>query len=365
MTLNDTFRGTTYKASDGIFADPVRLGEALYGAWTMADVLRNLGLRESAARRAQLSAAIKKHRLPLPGKDAILTSRSVLADADRVKAAVRESSSSRGALAKLGLSTAGKNYERLHAACRAHGVRVPRKWGVREQPATPAPNRRRWEILSEDPTGVAAIIESAASWTEVRRRLGWRQLDTRDRKALLAFVLEHKIASPPRSARGKATDRAVPDRLQAVTDEQIRYCVQQSSSMSELLRCLDLPERYRSPLKAKVDALDLVLAKKPRPLPREEEVTAVFQAGSGAPQQKVRNLALRLGKPVYQCARCGMGATWQGESLTLVLDHINGDPTDHRFENLRFMCPNCESQSPTHGSKNRRNRRANAPTSRV
>ena len=30
------------------------------------------------------------------------------------------------------------------------------------------------------------------------------------------------------------------------------------------------------------------------------------------------------------------------------LDHINGDPTDHRLENLRLICPNCHSLTPTY-----------------
>lgn len=49
----------------------------------------------------------------------------------------------------------------------------------------------------------------------------------------------------------------------------------------------------------------------------------------------------------YQCAKCGMGEKWQGETISLVLDHINGVSNDHRKENLRFLCPNCNSQTPT------------------
>ena len=45
---------------------------------------------------------------------------------------------------------------------------------------------------------------------------------------------------------------------------------------------------------------------------------------------------------------------WKGEPLTLILDHINGIRNDHRPENLRLICPNCNSQLDTHCGKNRK-----------
>lgn len=56
----------------------------------------------------------------------------------------------------------------------------------------------------------------------------------------------------------------------------------------------------------------------------------------------------------YKCAICGNTGTWQGKKLTLQLDHINGEHTDNRVENLRFLCPNCHSQTDTFGSRQRR-----------
>ena len=54
-----------------------------------------------------------------------------------------------------------------------------------------------------------------------------------------------------------------------------------------------------------------------------------------------------------RCAVCELPALWNGSTLTLILDHINGIYNDNRIENLRLVCPNCNSQLETHCSRNR------------
>lgn len=51
------------------------------------------------------------------------------------------------------------------------------------------------------------------------------------------------------------------------------------------------------------------------------------------------------------CLICGI-KDWMGKKLTFELDHIDGDNTNNKRENLRVLCPNCHSQTDTWRGKN-------------
>ena len=50
----------------------------------------------------------------------------------------------------------------------------------------------------------------------------------------------------------------------------------------------------------------------------------------------------------YKCVFCNNEGEWMGNKISLILDHINGVNNDNRIENLRFLCPNCNSTLDTH-----------------
>lgn len=70
------------------------------------------------------------------------------------------------------------------------------------------------------------------------------------------------------------------------------------------------------------------------------------------PHYQTYKLKLRLINEGYledKCSLCGWDKKPEGSAYTpCELDHINGNPTDHRLENLRLICPNCHSLTPTY-----------------
>lgn len=58
-----------------------------------------------------------------------------------------------------------------------------------------------------------------------------------------------------------------------------------------------------------------------------------------------------------KCAICGIPNEWNGKTLNFILDHIDGNAANNFKDNLRLICPNCDSQLPTYKSRNKHSAR--------
>ena len=84
---------------------------------------------------------------------------------------------------------------------------------------------------------------------------------------------------------------------------------------------------------------------KPRAKVRAE-LDSLLVNGSMMPSAKLRARLIRAGLKKQMCEICGR-SEWNGEPLPLELDHVNGDHTDNRLDNLRILCPNCHAITET------------------
>lgn len=70
--------------------------------------------------------------------------------------------------------------------------------------------------------------------------------------------------------------------------------------------------------------------------------------GSLFQSYKLKQRLFKEGLKPKHCEQCGWARTTEHGHLPLEVDHINGDRTDHRIENLRILCPNCHSLTPNY-----------------
>lgn len=53
----------------------------------------------------------------------------------------------------------------------------------------------------------------------------------------------------------------------------------------------------------------------------------------------------------YKCSCCSI-SEWNNKPIVLEIDHIDGNSENNSPENIRFICPNCHSQTDTYKAKN-------------
>lgn len=79
----------------------------------------------------------------------------------------------------------------------------------------------------------------------------------------------------------------------------------------------------------------------------------IFIKNSPVTQKVLRGYVKRHNVIEYKCQTCGGDGNWQNGFISLELDHINGDNTDNRIENLRYLCPNCHALTETYRGRNK------------
>ncbi|MFI7013645.1 HNH endonuclease [Streptomyces sp. NPDC050164] len=141
--------------------------------------------------------------------------------------------------------------------------------------------------------------------------------------------------------------------------EELRVAVAESVSIAEVLRRLGRPDSgtQREHLRRWIDEEQLTTehflgqahqrGKRGPALGRRPEEILVKHDGERRTRTVVLRRALHEMGIAEECADCGIGPEWLGKPMTLEVDHINGDWSDDRLENLRLLCPNCHAVTST------------------
>lgn len=149
------------------------------------------------------------------------------------------------------------------------------------------------------------------------------------------------------------------------TDEQLIEAVKTSKTLSEVGRKLGLTTYGANSrtIKKRIEVLELttshfwsrseqlVEARKNSVPMTNNELFAI----NNADRSNLKRIIIRDQLIPYTCAICPVESMWEGETLSLHLDHINGVSNDNRLSNLRFLCPNCHSQTSTYCGKQLKN----------
>lgn len=160
-------------------------------------------------------------------------------------------------------------------------------------------------------------------------------------------------------------------RMKTWTDEQLASIVARSNSYADVIRGLGLVisgkslQYVRSSIVRLNISVEHFLRREVKRSRKQKRLTDddVFREDSTVGSTRLRAFVKKSGRIPCTCSECGNVGVHNGKKLTLQLDHRNGINTDNRVGNLRFLCPNCHSQTDTYSrAKRSRTRQANPST---
>lgn len=147
----------------------------------------------------------------------------------------------------------------------------------------------------------------------------------------------------------------------ALNDEEFTKLVAQSNHMGDVLNAFGLENvgGNHETARTRINLLELSTAhfdssKRDFGASRRPLLDVLVKDNKKISTSNLKNRMLRAKIISELCAICGALPEWLGKKLVLVLDHIDGNRHNNCLDNLRLLCPNCNSQQDTFAGRNRK-----------
>jgi hypothetical protein len=282
-------------------------------------------------------------------QDGHLTLQETLADPDALQDLIARMNGRgiAGMLRSFGLRPRNFYYDQVRDACRLYNLPVPvyTRRGQRDPAA-----KRRLESVFDDSDRVREAAKMASPYAALQ----YLGISSGSKNYRRLFVACEALGIPPPPGRRRTSLPHLKRRGAEITAEGIAACL--PATAADVCKRLGVPSsKYycgRVSRVAREGGLQLLrpprrdTGTRPPRIPAEK----IFHEGSCASQSLLRRRPVADGFAEYKCSTpsCPVVDEWLDAPITLQLDHINGDPTDNRVKNLRFLCPNCHAQTPTY-----------------
>lgn len=205
------------------------------------------------------------------------------------------------------------------------------------------------KVLALTEQEVRLLSHHSTSKSDMLLSMGINPGDPRVRKALASKLDQYNV------------DMSSARRWTRYTDEDISNAVQSSVCLSDVLDKLGLAKhggnfntirRSIQRLGLNADHFSAKDARVHKTGNKRWHRDDIFVENSKIGRGVLRSRVLKYNVlPQYVCAECNNAGEWNGRDLNLTVDHINGVNNDNRVENLRWLCPNCHSQTSTFGTQ--------------
>lgn len=136
------------------------------------------------------------------------------------------------------------------------------------------------------------------------------------------------------------------------SDDELREAVKTSETFIEVYRKLKLKGNFHRSVLNRMQKLQIYDShfsiKRKRTGPQIKiSLEEIFSGKRRYGSAYLKERLLRSNLFEYKCSICSI-KDWANKKLTLQLDHIDGNNKNNSFNNLRLLCPNCHSQTPTY-----------------